>query len=240
MMKKHPIAESQHLAEQLAAHKEKRQLSIALKKAKKDAKDAAGMIMRNDLKQMRRVLKRLGHTSAEGVVQTKGRVACELASVDELVTTELIFNGMFKDVSVQMLVALVSCLVWREKSRDTPKLSDEAGEVFNRLKDVARKVGKQMAECKMTVDVEEYVEGFRCELMEVMLAWCSGNKFADIMKMTDLFEGSIVRAIRRVEEVLRQLSDACRVIGENELQEKFTQASELVRRDIVFVASLFL
>lgn len=240
MMKKHPIAESQHLAEQLAAHKEKRQLSIALKKAKRDAKEAAGMIMRNDLKQMRRVLKRLGHTSAEGVVQTKGRVACELASVDELVTTELIFNGMFKDVSVQMLVALVSCLVWREKSRDIPKLSDEAGEVFNRLKDVARKVGKQMAECKMTVDVEEYVEGFRCELMEVMLAWCSGNKFADIMKMTDLFEGSIVRAIRRVEEVLRQLSDACRVIGENELQEKFTQASELVRRDIVFVASLFL
>jgi ATP-dependent RNA helicase DOB1 len=73
-----------------------------------------------------------------------------------------------------------------------------------------------------------------------MLAWCNGNKFADIMKMTELFEGSIVRAIRRVEEVLRQLSDACRVIGETDLQEKFQSASELVRRDIVFVASLFL
>ena len=76
--------------------------------------------------------------------------------------------------------------------------------------------------------------------MEIMLAWCKGNKFAEIMKMTDLFEGSIVRAIRRVEEVLRQLGDACRVIGENELQEKFMTASEMVKRDIVFVASLFL
>ena len=240
MMKKHPIVESAQLAEQLAAHKKKRELSIALKKAKKDAKAAAGLLYRNELKQMRRVLKRLGHTSAEGVVQTKGRVACELASVDELVTAELIFNGTFKEIDVEMLVALVSCLVWREKSRDTPKLSEETAEVYSRLKDVARKVGKQMVECKMHVDVEEYVEGFRSELMEIMLAWCKGNKFAEIMKMTDLFEGSIVRAIRRVEEVLRQLGDACRVIGENELQEKFMTASEMVKRDIVFVASLFL
>ena len=240
MMKKHPITESEQFEAQLEAHAEKRKLSIALKDAKRAAKDAAGLIKRNELKQMRRVLKRLGHTSAEGVVQTKGRVACELASVDELVTTELIFNGMFKEVDEKMLVALVSCLVWREKSRDTAKLSEEAAEVFSRLKDVARKVGKQMVECKMGVDIEEYVEGFRCELMEIMLAWCNGNKFADIMKMTELFEGSIVRAIRRVEEVLRQLSDACRVIGETDLQEKFQSASELVRRDIVFVASLFL
>jgi ATP-dependent RNA helicase DOB1 len=240
MMKKHPVASSERLVEQLSAHKRKRELSIALKQAKKNAKAAAGLIMRNELKQMRRVLKRLGHTSAEGVVQTKGRVACELASVDELVTAELIFNGMFKEVDVDMLVALVSCLVWREKSRNTPKLSEETAEVFSRLKDVARKVGKQMMECRMSVDVEEYVEGFRSELMEIMLAWCKGNKFAEIMKMTDLFEGSIVRAIRRVEEVLRQLSDACRVIGETELQEKFTIASEKVKRDIVFVASLFL
>jgi len=239
-MKKHPIVESEQLAEQLAAHKKKREFSIALKKAKKDAKAAAGLLYRNELKQMRRVLKRLGHTSAEGVVQTKGRVACELASVDELVTAELIFNGTFKELDVEMLVALVSCLVWREKSRDTPKLSEETAEVYSRLKDVARKVGKQMVECKMHVDVEEYVEGFRSELMEIMLAWCKGNKFAEIMKMTDLFEGSIVRAIRRVEEVLRQLGDACRVIGENELQEKFITASEMVKRDIVFVASLFL
>ena len=240
MMKRHPISESQRFEAQLAAHAEKRKLSIALKDAKRAVKDAAGLIKRNELKQMRRVLKRLGHTSAEGVVQTKGRVACELASVDELVTTELIFNGLFKEVDVKMLVALVSCLVWREKSRDTAKLGEESAEVFSRLKDVARKVGKQMVECKMSVDVEEYVDGFRCELMEIMLAWCDGKKFADIMKMTELFEGSIVRAIRRVEEVLRQLSDACRVIGETDLEEKFQNASELVRRDIVFVASLFL
>ena len=57
-------------------------------------------------------------------------MACELASVDELVTAELIFNGMFKEVDVDMLVALVSCLVWREKSRNTPKLSEETAEVF--------------------------------------------------------------------------------------------------------------
>lgn len=60
-----------------------------------------------------------------------------------------------------------------------------------------------MMECRMSVDVEEYVEGFRSEFMEIMFVWCKGNKFVEIMKMIDLFEGFIVRVIRRVEEVLR-------------------------------------
>ncbi len=40
----------------------------------------------------------------------------------------------------------------------------------------------------MTIDVEEYVSSFRTDLCDVLAAWSRGSKFAEVMKMTDVFE----------------------------------------------------
>ena len=93
----------------------------------------------------------------------------------------------------------------------------------------------------MAIDVEEYVNLFRSDLMEATFSWCHGAKFGEVLKMTDgVFEGSLIRALRRLEEVLRQLVAACRAIGEETLEAKFQQAITLMKRDIVFAASLYL
>lgn len=62
------------------------------------------------------VLRKLGHISADDVVLLKGRAACEIDTADELLTTELMFNGTFNNLDKHQLVALVSCLVPVEKS----------------------------------------------------------------------------------------------------------------------------
>ena len=43
--------------------------------------------------------------------------------------------------------------------------------------------------------------------------------------MTDVFEGSIIRCIRRLEEVLRQMCQAAKTIGNTELENKFSQGT---------------
>ena len=48
------------------------------------------------------------------------------------------------------------------------------------------------------------------------------------------------RCIRRLEELVAQLAGVCKVIGNSELENKFTQASTMMKRDIVFAASLYL
>ena len=80
---------------------------------------------------------RLGFASASDVIEVKGRVACEISryslillslvipfsslslshlhSGDELLLTELMFNGAFNDLSVEQCVALLSCFVFQEK-----------------------------------------------------------------------------------------------------------------------------
>ena len=40
----------------------------------------------------------------------------------------------------------------------------------------------------MGLDVEEYVTSFRTDLCDAVAAWSRGAKFAEIMKMTDVFE----------------------------------------------------
>ncbi len=72
-------------------------------------------------------------------------------------------------------------------------------------------------------------------------AWTRGARFADIMKLApDLYEGSIVRCIRRLEELLRQLAGACRGVGDVDLAARLEDAIARIRRDIVFAASLYL
>lgn len=59
-------------------------------------------------------------------------------------------------------------------------------------------------------------------------------------KMTDVYEGSLIRLFRRLEELLRQIAQAAKVMGSEELEQKFETALTKVRRDLVAAQSLYL
>ena len=58
--------------------------------------------------------------------------------------------------------------------------------------------------------------------------------------MTDVYEGILIRLFRRLEELLRQIAQAAKVMGSEELEQKFETALGKVRRDIVTAQSLYL
>ena len=92
----------------------------------------------------------------------------------------------------------------------------------------------------MPLDVEEYVASFRPDIMEAVYAWCKGSKFIEVLKLAHIFEGSLIRAIKRLEEILQQLVVAACSIGETDLEAKFEEARAKIKRDVVFAASLYL
>lgn len=93
---------------------------------------------------------------------------------------------------------------------------------------------------QVEIDVDSFVSSFRPDIMEAAYAWAKGSKFYEIMSVTGVFEGSLIRAIRRLEEVLQQLIHAANSIGETDLESKFEEAVSKIKRDIVFAASLYL
>ena len=76
--------------------------------------------------------------------------------------------------------------------------------------------------------------------MEVVYEWARGMSFNRITDLTDVMEGSIVRVVTRLDETCREVMSAARLIGDPGLYQKMDKARELIRRDVVFTASLYM
>lgn len=76
-------------------------------------------------------------------------------------------------------------------------------------------------------------------LIEVVYEWARNKPFAEIMELTDIKEGIIVRCIQQLNETLCNVKDAARIIGDPVLNSKMEEASNAIKRDIVFAASLY-
>lgn len=59
-------------------------------------------------------------------------------------------------------------------------------------------------------------------------------------KMTDVYEGSLIRVFRRLEELLRQMAQASKIMGSDDLEKKFEESLSKIRRDLVSSQSLYL
>jgi ATP-dependent RNA helicase DOB1 len=58
--------------------------------------------------------------------------------------------------------------------------------------------------------------------------------------MTNCYEGSLIRLLRRLEELLRQMAEGAKVMGSEELRLKFDDSLNKIKRDIVSFNSLYL
>lgn len=218
----------------------KSQLGEQIEKTKQNLQKARSLLQMDELKCMKKVLRRLGYCSSQDVIDIKGRVACEITSGDELLLTEMLFNGAFNDLTPFQTNALLSCFVFDEKTEQMARLTEELDQPLRTMQDLARRIATVSKEANLELDEKEYIEKFKPNLMDVVHAWSRGASFAQLCKMTDAFEGSIIRCMRRLEELLRQMCQASRVIGNTDLENKFAESITYIKRDIVFAASLYL
>ncbi|KAK1577381.1 hypothetical protein Q3G72_021268 [Acer saccharum] len=236
----HPLHKSQDV-NQNRCFQRKAEVNHEIQQLKSKMRESQIQKFRDELKNRSRVLKKLGHIDADGVVQVKGRAACLVDTGDELLVTELMFNGTFNDLDHHQVAALASCFIPVDKSTEQSQLRTELTKPLQQLQESARKIAEIQHECKLEVNVDEYVEStVRPFLMDVIYCWSKGASFAEVIQMTDIFEGSIIRSARRLDEFLNQLRGAAQAVGEVNLENKFAAASESLRRGIMFSNSLYL
>ncbi|KAG8131098.1 putative Superkiller viralicidic activity 2-like protein [Naja naja] len=222
-MYSHPLHNDSNLETVYKLCERKTQIAVDIKAAKRELKKARTVLQMDELKCRKRVLRRLGFATSSDVIEMKGRVACEISSADELLLTEMMFNGLFNDLSAEQATALLSCFVFQENSSEMPKLTEQLAGPLRQMQECAKRIAKVSAEAKLEVDEENYLSLFRPNLMDVVYTWANGATFAHICKMTDVFEGSIIRCMRRLEELLRQMCQAAKAIGNTELENKFAE-----------------
>lgn len=237
-----PLHKDPRLPELFSTYAEKQKCQERIRELKKKVQTTLDIMQLEELKSRKRVLRRLGFTTSSDIVDMKGRVACEISTGDELLLTEMIFNGVFNSLLPEQCAALLSCFVFDEKSEQQIKLTEELATPLRVMQEMARRIAKVMVESKLPVKEDEYVASFKVELMDAVIQWCRGASFTALCKTTDIFEGSIIRVFRRLQELLRQMAAASKVIGNKELEEKFQKASEMLARpnSVIFCSSLYL
>jgi len=223
-----------------AAYERKAALKAEASQLRSKMRASALTQFHDELRSRSAVLKRLGHVDAAGVVQLKGRAACEIDTGDELLITELMFDGLFGPLSPAACAAVCSCFVPTEKSKEGTPVRQELAAPLAALHAAATRIATVQLEAGLDVSVDDYVDCFKQTLMDVVYRWSNGCEFSELLKVCDLFEGTIIRAVRRLDELLGQLAVAAAAVGDLGLKAKFEAAALSLRHGIMFSNSLYL
>jgi len=205
----------------------------------------SGLVVSKDiLRRMMRVLKCLGHVSqASSAITLKGHAACEINSANELIAAEILFSGVFSNSEVQDIAALLAPLVFVDQQKDDQsgsRLRPRLANVYKVSTDAATTVAEAILDANIDLNKNEFLKALSPNMMEVVFQWAQGATFSEVLHVTTAYEGTVIRVIRRLDELLAQLACASCAIGNYELQALFESTRTCIKRDIVFVASLYI
>lgn len=220
-----------------------------LEKLRVGLSDDSLMLM-PDYQQKVGVLQRLGYIDGTSV-RLKGRAACEVNSCESIILTELVFEQVLQKLNAADMAALLSALVFTEKiGNDENQFSvEEVGEGCDELKQAMKAtiatldfLGNVQSELGIATTGFDYVKkNGRFGFVRGVRAWANGESFAEVCGLYegDVAEGTIVRTVVRLCQLIRELKNVGRVIGDPDLQNKADEAIDLCRRDVIFAASLY-
>ena len=207
------------------------------------------LVLNEELIIMKKVLTRLNYLDKNNLVTFKGQVACCISSGDTIILTEIIFNGFLNNMNENDIGVILSCFVGGEgaifkKDKQIVEEDKHLMKLYNEFKKEIEAVVDIYIEYKINIkDKEKYIKMFRYDFMKNILYWINNEKtFGEICdeKNSEIYGGSMVRCIRRLDELLKELILCADMIGNNQLKEKFENISKKIRRGIPFSASLYL
>jgi len=192
-----------------------------------------------DFRQRLTLLQRLGYVDPlSEAVLTKGRAACEINTCNEILATEALFQNILEPLNPPEVAAILSALVCQEKGDDGAPLTTRMEVAREQMHDTLHALLELQDQEHIASD-EETRPGLNFGLAAVVYQWARGVPFAALMDITTVPEGSIVRTISRLDELIKDFRNAARVLGSPSLYRKMEAASECIRRDVVFAASLY-
>ena len=135
---------------------------------------------------------------------------------------------------------------------------------FEKMKLTVERVFEAQIDAKMVFDHDKFMkENFHTGLAEFVYYWCQGMTFAEVLQELtgptlnvaekavaakdgppastfEVEEGTIVRAVMRLDEFCQEIDRASTVIGDPGLSPLMQKTSKALRRDIIFCGSLYI
>jgi ATP-dependent RNA helicase HelY len=184
------------------------------------------------------VLERFDAVKA-GALLAKGRLIASLRHDNELLVAEVVHRGLLDDASLAEAAALASCLLEEarsgeaERARRFLKRQPRLRKKFQQLEALAETVWEAQRAHHLALPC-----GVHAGFMPAVYRWASGDDdWAGIVE-EDFggYEGDLIRAMRRLIDLLRQLAEAPEVPAS--LATRLGQAARVLDRGIVLECAL--
>ena len=150
----------------------------------------------------RAVLKEYGYIQNDYPTE-KGKTTSQIRSENELYLAEIIFSGVLENLTPSQLAGVICALTTEELRIEIPYIpfSEPVRKTLNQIRNIKRKLEKVQA--KYDIEAPLYINPYFSSLIEL---WVEGAEWETVSEQIEIGEGDIVRAFKRVVDVLRQLT----------------------------------
>lgn len=151
----------------------------------------------------RAVLEEYGYLVNDYPTQ-KGKTTSQIRSENELFLSEIIFSELLEELTPSQLASVICAITTEDQHLEMPymPISEPVRKTLNKIRNIKRKLEK--TQNYHDIDTPLYINPYFSSMIEL---WAEGAQWETIIgSMQDTQEGDIVRAFKRVVDVLRQLT----------------------------------
>lgn len=133
----------------------------------------------------------------------RGITTSQIRSENELFIAEIIFSNILENLTPSQLAGVICAITTEDLRIDIPYIpfSEPVRKTLNQIRNIRRKIEK--VQNYHNVEAPCYINPYFSSLIEL---WVEGAEWDTISEQIDIGEGDIVRAFKRVVDVLRQLT----------------------------------
>ena len=133
----------------------------------------------------------------------KGKTTSQIRSENELFISEIIFSGILESLTPSQLAGVICAVTTEDLRMEIPYIpfSEPVRKTLNKIRDIKKKLYK--IQTKYDIDSPLYINPYFSSLIEL---WVEGAQWETISEQFDIGEGDIVRAFKRVVDILRQFT----------------------------------
>jgi len=178
-----------------------------------------------------------------GQITKKGIVASEINECNELLFTEMIFNGLLDDLNFPEICAvLMGFLNEKDSAGDELHISDLkitkiTGSVLNKLKKMGEDL--QLLEDNYKIYIgSDY--GLYLDFIVPAYIWASGGTIYEVYKNTTVYDGNFVKGIMRLNNLCENVYGICKAIERFDICSKMENYKSILIRDVTMINSLYI
>ena len=151
----------------------------------------------------RAILQEYGYLKDDYPTET-GKTTSQIRSENELYLSEIIFSGLLETLTPSQLAGVICAITTEDVRLEVPyiPMSEPVRKTLNKIRNIKKKLEK--IQNSHNVEAPLYINPHFSSMIELWVEGAEWDTVTGVMK--DIGEGDIVRAFKRVVDVLRQLT----------------------------------